>query len=484
MQDSPLAQTLRLIPGNRFKAFKRYVEGATTHPEFLSLCDYLSKSSPYFSDKRLDRDFVARALFQGNIRRLNSAASQLKKIADQFLVVSNIRLPKNNLAQAGQILLLESLALNPRLFKKCAKNILGQIGKKVVKTTRDYHDAYQCNNGIFLHHNTEKYQSIVPSLADANRNLDLFYLIAKLRLIVDIYHRSQIHPPEDYLVGEELILKLADHYREIPIVDLYLQLIPLLQKPEKGAFRRINRFCKDNIDRFESIDQQIGIAKLIHLGNYLYEKGDLSMEAELFQLYMFADEKDLMLHGGAISSITYINIVQMGFRLGEWVQTDDFIHRHFTHLLPGEKESMGALSNLYRLYYQKNYHKAWDHVMQMPSKQHFTNDLRWRTLTIQIFYELPGQEFNLGHRLRSLEKFVKYHNKWSENRKLIINAYLKFTRRLLKRRTEQELDGNLAITELLRTEILTAGRLLCRAWLLQKVNELLGVNPQEEPPVI
>ena len=480
MDDSPLIQTLRLIPPNRLTAFQEYLDFATPHPDYRSLCAYVLQYRPDFSNNRLRRDLVATTLFGNNPNRLKDAMAQVKKIADQYLLLLKVRMPKNNLSIAGQTLLLETLGLNHHLFKRSAGRTLAQVEKKKGKSASDYYHVYQCHIQQFYHHETEKYTVGVPALERANANLDLFFLISKLRILVDLEHRRKIHP-EVMPFEKKYLLRLAKDYRYCPPVESYLTLIQLLEKPTLESFKNYFDLYRRLFSDLDKTDRKIIIHKLIHIGNSIYEQGELDILPAIFALYETAWQEDLLSHYQQISPVGYVNVVSIGYKLGEWEKTLEFIEQYFP-LLPLDKQEENAiLCEAYYLYYNKRFGEALAKIQALSSGEHFTNNLRRRVLKIWICYELSGplpdaDSDMLQAALTNLHSFLSRHPEWNDAKKAVFRDFERLTRKLLVRRFRKGKPGHKEKSLMLRTEIRNTKRLISRAWLLDKVNELLGAG--------
>ena len=291
MQNSKLIHLLQSLSKPELNKLEEYIYSPyfNKNQNVRALFDILYKSYPKFKDEEITRNIVYNQIFstdQYDEQKLRYLMSDLTKLIENFLMdqqmadfphfqnhVLLLQFQKRNLIKYSQATIEQSNALQTKNKYLNADYYLNQFTIEV--------DNYEY---VSMKRNV----AIKENLLEIIRNLDIYYIINKLKYSCEIINHTNVWAGEyDPLLLEEIIIYLKKNKHDhIPAVAIYYQiLMTLLKSDEEDHYLQLKQLLKDNI---KILPQEELNDMYIFARNYCVKKinsGKINYLKELLDLY-------------------------------------------------------------------------------------------------------------------------------------------------------------------------------------------------------
>lgn len=311
---------------------------------------------------------------------------------------------------------------------------------------------------------------IDSGLKQSAQNLDLFYLVNKLRYFCAVINYKNILKLEHRNLLMEEIIGIAGHdeFKTVPAVRLYYLILKMLLEPEEeGWFRDL----LDELQQFQSFfaDEELR-GMYVFAQNYCIRKanqGQTSFLQDLFEIYKTVLREGIIFHDGSFSAGTYKNIVAVGLRLKAFNWVEDFIDRYNDRLSEEEREN-ARIYNLARLFFTKrNFEKVIELLQQVNYSDVFYS-LDSRSILLKTYYEMDAIE-PMYSLIDSFRTFLRRNKILSEAQRKGYMNLIKYTLQASRVRPRDK-----ARISKLEKDIDKASPIADVGWLKEKVAELKG----------
>jgi len=297
--------------------------------------------------------------------------------------------------------------------------------KKTQPTTGSYFDrfAFELVKEEFQEQQQER--RTVTNLQPVSDNLDVFYIINKLKQSCAIYSYKNVFR-QDYNLRmvDEVLQHLATVQYDVPLVQLYhAGLLSLIEEDNEVHFSNLKQLLNDYNDavpKEEVVDLHV-IAR-----NYCIKRintGEQAYIRELFELYQLGLANHVLQDSqGNISPSSFKNIIAVGLKLAEFDWVEQFI-RDYTELLDTSHQADYLNYNLAKLNFTKGAYSDVLAYLSNVAYQDIFMAADAKVLQLKTYYEL-GEMEPLMALLDSFEQFLHrreelaYHR---ENYKNIIH---------------------------------------------------------------
>ncbi len=318
--------------------------------------------------------------------------------------------------------------------------------------------------------NTDNHKSGRRDLEQADRSLECFFALEKLRLVTDslgyaymMPERAQVRFPSSLRSWLEES-DLADNR----LVKAYLLAVGLHQ-PEQGesAYLKLKELMIEELDCFAQDDQK---ALFIHLYNYcIVEKinqGDHSYYREMFELFQLGLSHKILLEKERLDAKTYRNIITVALRVEAFSWVEGFI-RDYTRFLPEEEQKNAVDYNLAKVFFHQ---RQFDRVIEQLSLVAYS-DLQYalgsRLLLLKTYFEMDEMR-SLDSLLEAFRIFLSRKSKLA---KPVKDQYLHLLKVVRKLAFAQSFEKE-KIRQIRRQ--IEASSSIEKNWLLEKADELLA----------
>ncbi|MFW5658656.1 MAG: hypothetical protein ACOCZ8_01620 [Bacteroidota bacterium] len=470
---------LRRLDKVTFNRFQRLVHSPyfNRNTDLQAFVDYLETQHPEFTDEACARDAVHAALFGERApfkdTRIRLLFSELCKLLERFLSIEAFQEDE----RALDLRLLEQLrALGlPKLYaehwRKAQRKYDAQWAQSdqaqlqtlafSMETARRPDTAYERQTDDFLQQWSDQ--------------LDQYFLQQKLKLSAGLLNTQQIFGNDAHLgLLPDALAHLNAHPDNPygPAVQLYQQLVILLQQPEnEQTYEALKALFLSEHTLVHPDDQRQLHAALRNHCVRRINAGESRFLQELFEWYKHGLESGLLLSEGVLSPWEFKNIVSLALRLGELSWGERFIGA-FSEKVPAPySENVHAFSMARLDFARQNYRSALQRLQTVAFDDPFYS-LDARTLQAKAYYERTDFE-PLAALLESFRRLISRNKALSEQHKTAYGNFIKTMKRLIKLKPNDH-----AHLQQLSAAIQSEAHLPDKRWFVQKISEL-GAPTQE-----
>lgn len=480
MQKNKLTQLLAVLSRREMTRFKEFAFSPyfNKHEDIQALVAYLSDVYPNFNTEQCDREVIFQALFPGEPHdqsRLALIFTYTMRLLENFLIQEQHQ--ENEYAQ--QLLLLKAFRLKKQYhhYEKILQSVNKQCRNITLKDDFYYHWHYQLAAEADTYYNQMQRRQTDHNIQYKQNNLDQFYLLEKIKDACEMHMRRRILNV-DYstrmleAVQRELHDNEAEYTRE-PLILLYYQIYQMLTQEDTTfyftAFQTLQRY-----------EHSFTKSELHYIYNYFQNyciqhinRGEGRFMEEIFKLYKAQLKQGLLFEDDHLSEWHFKNIVTVAIRLNEMTWVKDFIEQYKAKLPPEAQE------NAYR-FNMASYHYAmqeYDKVLQLLLKVEYS-DLRYslgaRALLLRTYYDLEEYEALISL-VQSFTLYLRRNKLMADSNREGHQNLFKFTRRAAQLRAKLGYEDDEKLQKQLnklKESINSAGPILNKGWLLEKIQEL------------
>jgi len=445
MHQTKLITLLKILKAEdkELQKLEKYLKSGyiNSNKEVLELFLYLKRYAPNYTSNRLKRTSVYKHLFSSlhnADKRLTKLAYLLKGLVENFLIQYDIA---QNELQKKQLLLQALQQRNHPAFSEQSEQLIQEISTKESDSTKKYLDLYQLNYTRWSDVNLGKIGSEDLSFHEANKYLDKFYFLQKLKIIIEYKTLKSIRSVSFELPVYQQILSIADNHPVLIndlTVHLFLLTIKMLDASTIDNYYLLKETFIQSANKISKKNARDIFIALNNANSKLLGKTPQFSTKESFELYRFADANNLLIENNRIRDIEYNNFF---------------------------KKDYSTVIKLLQPYDQVN-------------NLAINLNIQIKTLTIRTFYDRwlqqrfqPIEEESvLLHLTHGFARFIDNHKKLSKNKQ---EGYIHFTRILNKLVKFSILIHPSALKlNKIKLELKNLPSVAFRNWLADKINFL------------
>lgn len=411
-----------------------------------------------------------------NDNKLRKLNTDLLKLVEEFLAVEGFQ--KNPLHQANYLLKAIADKKIEKLYNSTISTVKRLSKQQLEKPASYYYYQYQIEKNVFnLTSEYERKTKTKSELANFNiskiaDNLDIFYLTEKIRYLNTLLTWQNVTKHEQTIkFRDDLIKQIQDiDYQSYPALNIYYTIYLSTIEPDNPShYEDLVKSIKTNIDLFSKPEAKDIFEAAINYCVRKANKGDSNYLQELFEIYEFGLEYEIILVDGEITPTSFRNICFIGLRLKKFDWTEDFIAKYSLHL--DEKYRKNAVTfNLARLYwYQKKFRNVIEQLRDVEYADIFYN-LNSKVILLSTYYELDEYEA-LDFLIKSFKVFLSRKSNLPDRMR---SNYQNFTK-YLERLTKLDLKDNKKLETYLK-DLKEEKKIASKFWLKEKAEELSGVS--------
>lgn len=361
---------------------------------------------------------------------------QLTQLVEEFFVLQELKQ-----RQTYRKHLLLDAFLNRHLltfFDKNYQKIEAQqifLDKKGIlkKGHQYYFEQYLLNFNYLDFLQFKKYRKL--NITDVNRaenRLTQHYLIHRcyiLALKLSLQTSVENEMTDDFLkvLEKELNEKTSDSN---PLLILYRDILMLLLQKETA----LNYL--DIIKKLEETSRTIPKKELnglyTILTNYFIGRGRKGENYHkiLFDLYKKMADSNVLFIGTHLSAGMFKNIVTLSCIFEEFDWATDFIQKHQQYLFIEQRSNIYHFNMGVLCFYQKQYHQAQEHLIQVNNFDVFYN-IDTKSLLLRIYIETQ-QLYPAEQLIPSFKDYIRKQKQLSPKAKKAYNNFINMTSRIIK----------------------------------------------------
>lgn len=481
MLSSKLTDLLKSFSSKDFKKFIQYVESPffNRNPRLVTLAKLLRKAAPDFEDKMLEKEAVFAAMYGKEVpfneQQVYDHISFLMRLLEDFLAY--LEYEEDTVGQKRYLLKsLTDRSLKDH-FKRTARKVDNFQGRRNIRDDSFYFDNYLIAKEANRFYSKQYKRGFDDSLIGIVENLDIFYLVSKLKYSCDMLNRKNILNVayESQMMPEvQQYLQENPEYLKIPSINIYYQIYMMLVESENEVhYQNLVSLLDEHSETLKK-EEALGLygyaqnycTKQINNGNTRYLK-------EIFRLYKDLLKKELLMFEGIFDHRVYKNIVTVALRLNQFEWTHDFIESYRAHITPTFRDTAYNFNMATYFYEQQKYHEALQ-ALQKASLEDVFYHLSAKSMLLKIYYEMEEDDA-LESLIDSFKVYLKRNKYVSKYHYETHRNLLKFVRRANKLRQTHWMMSEEKYTESIKklnTEIEATSNLTNISWLKAKVKEL------------
>ena len=436
MQNSKAIDILKCFSKKELKKFEDFVCSPyfNKNEDIKSLLIYIRQFAFQFTDQRLDKVLVYKHIYPNkefDYKKMRYLVSNLSGLLESFISIS--KLQSQPILELYYILTTYSEWNLDKHFNYSLQHA-EKIQKKNPKRNTDYyynqHLISKVANIQFAKQKKHIYDHNIQKAVD---ELDLFYLSSKLHFSCEILNRQkQIKSRYELHFLDEILTYLKNGpYGQYPAVAIYNTIImTILESNNPEYFYMLKELLSKSTDFFTVEELRDCYSYLQNYCARRINQGDNSYYKEVFEIYKFLLENEILLIDNIITHGTYKNIVGVGLKLKEFDWVESFINKYKSNITNEFRETSFAfnLANLY--YYQKEYSKA----LKCLSRVDFTDviySLDTKVMMLKIYYE-QDESTSILLLIDSFRKYISRNKLIAENLCIAYKNFLNYANKLSK----------------------------------------------------
>jgi len=434
---------------------------STSANDKLRLYAYLRKNwlevdeekRPDITNKLLQKRIYKKKLSnKGNINTLNS---QLVKTIKDFLIEETLEKDTTT-----RNLLLSKIFKKRGLdsfFQKHSKRSKEKIEEsETTFEAADYDALYMLTYDVTFHRDTSKFKTNhQESLNETEHHLDMTYILRKLQIICEKMTREYIIDtienetalPTLSIDLEKDIIRDADN----KLVETYLLVIELYNTQFFDVYKKVKAVITDNELNMSKFVRMTFVRLMINYCHKKYGQNKDTYLPELYDLYHFAHQNELLIEDGYMGEIDYLNLIKITVAAKDSWDEETLLNTA-NELKPEYRENGRLLAKATLRFKQKKYNK----VQLLLLREVLWNSLEYRLdnhcLLIRTLYEVADYE-QLEVELHKFDLFIDKNKTLSEIRKKPIRNFINFVRDIAHHKAANTPASEVLALNLLRQPI-------------------------------
>lgn len=475
MNSSKLATLLNAFNAHEFLLFKKFI----TSPYFNSKQEIITLFEHLYSNFKKNKNLGTKEeafniVFSGqqyNSEKIVRLTSELVGLVQQFFTTQEIRyndftnkklyieaLSKRNLSD---LFFSESKKLVTQLEKSPNQNIHTQLDLHLlIKEMHFYHDKLVSSKDL-------------PNLIKAQKKLDTFYLLSKLKISCETICLQNTFNEHFEIPLLENVKQLAEQWsEENNLFPLYLQTLKNIQySTDEESLENLKTFFFQNLSLLSQNEQLSILLLILNINGMKINYGNSQDIKGQFDLYKKGLKSNILIVNNRMTPESFTNVVVLAVHLEEFNWAEKFIKKYSAFLSKNIREACITFCKGNIAFKKGDYDETIRLLWNCKFDQ-LSFDIRTKSITVralvELFYEHPDKyEYCLGQIL-TIEKYIRRRKDLSDTKS---NAYLNFikaTKKLMNLKWKNKfVDSEI---NKLRERVSTESNIIGKAWLLQKLS--------------
>lgn len=471
MQETKLLYLLKSLSPWELKSFEKYVASPffNTNDRIIALLDTLIKDFTGFSENEILPEKIFERLFlkeKFSHQKLRYVMTDLTLLLENFLAYKTFE--KKTFYRKKFLLQNLKEKNHDKYFKQHLESCYEQQKNNLQKDLKFFKRQLGYDELSYEFTAVKDNRAVDTSLQSLSDNLDIYYLANKLKYCCEILNRQNILqvryriPIFDFLLG---YLEKKPH-EDTPAVWIYYLILKTIKEPEaEHHFTELKKYLSHHYENFPANELRDIYA---FVQNYCIRKvntGKTDYVRELFMIYRFMLDKEVILENGELSHSNFKNITAIALRLEEFAWTESFIS-NYTSFLNKDLRKNSVNYNMARLHFAKNDFRS---ARKLLTTIEFTDvyyHLDSKSLLLKIYYETEDYEplFSL---LSTFAVYLRRSKIISEYQRSIYANQVKHVKRLAKIRS-----GSNYSLQKIKNAVVADSQIADIGWLKAKIEEL------------
>ncbi|MEO1261056.1 MAG: hypothetical protein AAFZ15_19805 [Bacteroidota bacterium] len=444
---------------NDFEKFlrKRYAKNNRLQQVF----SYLKKFHPVYDSPVLEKTQIIKKIFKRNkitVKSLSNIYHQLMTALEEFLLLKEI--DKNSFARNYLFLQVLKKRNASELFLQKIEESKSQLEETKNETGIGIGFLYKkmiLHYANYFHSHSDQFLLVngAEELAHLKNSLDNASEIAHLKYECELHNRHHM------LKENTAVTDDAKKNKENEILkDLYTNTLKLIKQRDDTDFFKVFDLLKKAKDIVHKSEQAIILNYLTNHAVSSIKRGKLTDTEQLFELYAFGLENQILIIDGFISSSRFQNIVNLSSFLGKYEWLNIFVTEYNKNLSNESRDNILKLSDA-QIAFERN---EYDNVLGILNDVKFENIyflLRGKSLILRSYVAEEKPTNLILDFTRAFKEQLKRNKFLSEKIKI---SYLNFLATITKMQADKNKEDLLAYLN--KFELLQF-----KSWLMEIINK-------------
>ena len=428
------------------------------HPDFEKLVELKAKQKMWkvlFPQKEF------------KLKKLHDLMSELTVVSQKFITVHSLNQNEK----------LSSFATAMAFIQRQ----MFEFSDKAVSKAEDLLKEEQTNSALdqllFFFLKREMYYSPLISkappagelLVEADKYLNHFFLIQRLKLVLETKLRARIFSNENALPLDVDHDALKDHKNLL--VRIYYHLILLEKDKDLESLISIEEMVLNALPFCLKGDKNIIILTLINHISHVYHKGQPTWVSYLLKMFRLGLEEGIFINSNRIKHTTFLNIAVCAAAANDFEFHQQFTDQYQKFLAPEINTPTICLSTSYLYFHQNEFEKSIEKLNELDYSKLPEFDFRFRNLSIRCLFEKALKDDTYWESLHSkILAFTQYLNRGdilSANKVTSYKNFVSVTNKIMKAIRSKSLDQQKK--ETLLKEIDQSQSIVSVNWLKEKI---------------
>lgn len=470
MNNSKIIKILKKLSKDEFKLLDKFIISPihNRHQDVIELFRYLKKHLNG-REERLFKENIFQHLFpkkEFEAQKLHYINSYLLKVVEEFLAWQEWKADK----VSQQIYLIQSYNKHGlgQPVQKSFNQAVSLQQKLPFRNANYFWQKYQLHFGQINYYRTLG-RNVDFNLQEFSELLDTSFIAEKLKSSCAMISHQAV-TKKDYDMGLlNAILDFVEQEKllnEPAIATYYYAYKALFDTEEISFFYKLKEQLLQHGAKFTTTELRDLYLLSINFCIKRWNKGDLSIMEEIFELYKEGLKVDVYLEHGVLSRWTYNNIIIAGLLRKKYEWVEQFIN-DYVQLLPEQYREGSYNFNLAKYCYEiGDYKKAMILLNQMEYDDLFHN-MGAKIILAKIYYQ-HSEIDALDNLIKSVKAFIHRKKVLGYHKEVYLRIF-----GLLKKLANINVYDKAALMEL-HTEISNTKQLPEKQWLLEQIQKLVS----------
>ena len=402
-----------------------------------------------------------------NAVRLRKYFSDLLKLIERFIAQEEYE--SKPIQKATLLLQGISGEKFKNLHSSSIKTALKLSSEQKEESIDGYFYNYQIERHISaLGQNHDVFREL--NLDNRSMNLDIYYLIEKLRLYCQLLTvKFQKNTEEDILLMKPIIKHIENHdFTGVPQLNIYHQIFnSIREKDNTQYYFKLRELLKEHGGRFNKSEASDMYNFAINYIVFKINSGHENFLAEYFSLYEDLLNKKVIFENNELPTKHYFNVITIALRLNKFEWVANFIKTYGEFINSLEKENAITYTLAQLNFYRKDFNKVLE-LLRFVEYKELSRKLNSKVMLLSTYVELKEIE-PLYSLLDSFRTFLGRNTQINKENKNAYLSLIKFVRRYISiQPTEIQ-----KLTEL-QIKIEQSESFYNKSWLLEKINSSIN----------
>lgn len=486
MRDSKLVQSILGLSAWEQRHFRDFVNSPffNKHGKVRQLVDLLLEQLGDSTVFELGKEEVFTSIFPGTPYHEQKFKDLLSLTMKQFRSFLAFHTLKNSEFRTGMALLeayRERLQEKP--FETQQKALLKSVGRSKEKLQEVHLRRLELHESLLTYQSISMGRSVDNMVQVASDQLDVYFLLSKLKYGVEMSNRRQVVAQEFDPGLLETVISYIEAHPELqdrhPEIRIYLLIYQCQDMTFSGeTFQVLIRVLQESASDFPQTEVREMYAYVNNLCIRQINQGNREYLPVLLDLYKWALGHGALLSvDGWLVEWDYKNIVSASLRVGEVEWCRQFIEEFKERIAPESRENAYTYNLASFHFEQQDYGRALRMLQEVEFSDVFYV-LGSKVILLKAYFETEDFEA-LSHLCDSFRIYLKRNKTLSERQASIYFNLIRFARKLADLRKKYSLipkDGFRQRLDSIAAQSQEVGNIAQGTWLQQKISELKSTS--------